>query len=61
MDWLDRTTIIRASVIGKGDPSGDLGGWSVPMVSEWEMAQEGSGGTAGNARSPFFSDFLEAD
>ena len=60
MDWGDVRTIGEPST-GKGDPTCDLSGWSLPVLPEWEMAPEGPVAAPGNARSLFFSDFVEAD
>lgn len=60
MDWGDVRTVGERST-ERGDPTRDLSGWSLPVLLEWEMAPENPGAASGNARSLFFSDFVEAD
>jgi hypothetical protein len=60
MDWGDVRTI-GEPLTERGDLTADLSGWSLPVLPEWEMAPDGPPPPSGNARSLFFSDFVEAD
>lgn len=60
MDQPDARSIVEPST-ERSDPTSERGGWSLPVLPEWEMAPGGPLPASGNARSPFFSDFVDAD
>ena len=60
MDWAEMSTSGEPAT-STGDPTRDLSGSSLRMLPAWEVATEGPVAAPGNARSPFFSDFVEAD